>query len=117
MTNNYIEFKPEKYNISRSDIQNNIVQKPNRSFMGWMPRVWLYYKTIDKTDKGFYRWINKNIAREPVYVNDKNMAESKRLIEKYLNNTGYFKSKVAPEKTVAEGLAKVDYVIHPSKPY
>lgn len=117
LTNNYIEFEPEKYNISRSDIQNNIVQKPNRSFMGWMPRVWLYYKTIDKTDKGFYRWVNKNIAIEPVYVNDKNMAESKRLIEKYLNNTGYFKSKVTPEKTIVEGRALVDYVVHPSKPY
>lgn len=117
LINNTVDFEPEKYNISRSDISSNIVQKPSRSFLGWMPRVWLYYKTLNKTDKGFYRWVNKNVAKEPVYVNDKNMAESKRLIEKYLNNTGYFKSKVTPEKTIVEGRALVDYVVHPSKPY
>ena len=117
LINNKVDFEPEKYNISRSDIQSNIVQKPNRSLLGWMPRVWLYYKTINKTDKGFYRWVNQNMAVKPEYVNDKNMAESKRLIEKYLNNTGYFKSKVTIEKTIIENRAIVDYVVHPTKPY
>lgn len=117
LINNFIEFEPEKYSISRSDIQNNIVQKPNKNLLGWLPRVWLYYKTVDKKDKGFYRWVNKNIAIKPEYVNEKNMAESKRLIEKYLNNTGYFKSKVTTEKTIVEDRAIVEYIVHPAKPY
>lgn len=117
LINNFIEFEPEKYNISRSDVSSNIVQKPNKNLLGWLPRVWLYYKTIDKTDKGFYRWVNKNMAIKPEYVNNKNMQESKRLIEKYLNNTGYFKSKVTLEKTVVEHRAIVEYVVHPAKPY
>lgn len=114
---NKVEFEPEKYNISKSDITSNIVQKPTKSLFGWLPRVWLYYKTIDKTDKGFYRWVNKNMAIEPEYVNSKNMSESKRLIEKYLNNTGYFKSKVTPLSTVDNKRATVTYIVSPTKPY
>lgn len=117
LINNYIEFEPDKYSISRSDITNNIVQKPNKNFLGWMPRVWLYYKTVDRTDKGFYRWVNKNMAVEPEYVSNRKMLESKRLIEKYLNNTGYFKSKVTMDKEIVEDRAIVGYIIHPTKPY
>ena len=114
---NYVEFEPEKYTISKSDVSNNIVQKPNKNFLGWLPRVWLYYKTVDKTDKGFYRWVNKNMAIKPEYVNNKSMNESKRLIEKYLNNSGYFKSKVTPKKTIIEDRAIVEYIVYPTKPY
>ena len=117
LIDNFVEFEPEKYEISKSEVSNNIVQKPNRNFLGWLPRVWLYYKTIDKTDKGFYRWVNRNLAVEPEYISNKSMMESKRLIEKYLNNTGYFKSKVTPEKTIIENRAIVEYIIHPTKPY
>ena len=112
-----IEFDTDKYKISKSDISNNIVQKPNKNLAGWLPRVWLYYKTVDKTDKGFYRWVNKNMAIKPEYVNTKNMSESKRLIEKYLNNTGYFKSKVTPTSTVENKRATVTYHIKAAKPY
>ena len=114
---NEVEFEPEKYNISKSDISNNIIQKPAKNLFGWLPRVWLYYKTVDKTDKGFYRWVNKNMAVKPEYVSNKSMSESKRLIEKYLNNTGYFKSKVTPQKSVEDKRATVTYVVHPTKPY
>ena len=75
LINNSVEFEPEKYNISRSDVSNNIVQKPNKNLFGWLPRVWLYYKTIDKTDKGFYRWVNKNLAVEPEYVSNNSVFE------------------------------------------
>ena len=112
-----IEFETDKYDISRSDISNNIVQKPAKNLFGWLPRVWLYYKTVDKTDKGFYRWVNKNMAVKPEYVNSKNMSESKRLIEKYLNNTGYFKSKVTPKSTVENKRATVTYYVKAAKPY
>lgn len=117
LINNFVEFDPEKYQISKSDISSNIVQKPNKNLLGWLPRVWLYYKTVDKTDKGFYRWVNKNMAIQPEYVSNKKQNESKRLIEKYLNYSGYFKSKVTTQTTYVDKRAIVEYVVHPTKPY
>lgn len=117
LIDNEIEFDPEKYEISKSDINSNITQKPMKTLFGWMPRVWLYYKTAEKSDKGFYRWVNKNVAIAPDYCSNKSTSESKRLIENYLNNTGYFKSKVTPRKTVENNRATVTYVVHPTKPY
>ena len=106
-----------RYNISKSEVSNHIVQKPNRNLFGWLPRVWVYYKTIDKTDRKFYKWVNKNFGLEPVYYNNVFTADSKRQIENYLNNTGYFKSKVTVIKKDKNKRAKLVYKITPTRPY
>ena len=106
-----------RYNISKSEVSNHIVQKPNRNLFGWLPRVWVYYKTIDKTDRKFYKWVNKNFGLEPVYYNNVFTADSKRQIENYLNNTGYFKSKVTVVKKDKNKRAKLVYKITPTRPY
>jgi len=106
-----------QYNISTSDISKYIVQKPNKNLFGWLPRVWIYYKTINKTDKGFYRWVNKNLGIEPVYYNSMASADSKRQMENYLNNTGFFKSKVVATKTEKRKRVKTTYRITPTTPY
>ena len=105
------------YNISKSEVSNYVIQKPNKNLFGWLPRVWVYYKTIDKTDKSFYKWINKNFGVEPVYYNSVLTTDSKRQIENYLNNTGFFKSKVMATKSDKNNRAKVVYRIMPNKPY
>ena len=104
-------------NISKSGVNDRIIQRPNRNILGWLPRVWVYYKTIDKTDKGFYRWVNKSFGVEPVYYNSVLTADSKRQIENYLNNTGFFKSQVVAEKTDKNKRSKVVYRISPKPPY
>lgn len=105
------------YNISKSEVSNYVIQKPNKNIFGWLPRVWVYYKTLDKTDKSFYRWINKNFGVEPVYYNSVLTADSKRQIENYLNNTGFFKSRVMATKIDKNNRATVVYRIIPAKPY
>lgn len=117
LIDNKVEFATDKYQLTKSEISNNISQKPNRNLFGWLPRVWLYYKTINKTDKRFYRWVNKNMAIEPEYYKNKNAAESKRLIEKYLDNTGYFKSHVTTKNDIKNKRATVKYIVSPAKPY
>lgn len=105
------------YNISNSELSDYIIQKPNRNLFGWLPRVWVYYKTIDKSDRKFYKWINKNFGIEPVYYNSIFTADSKRQMENYLDNTGFFKSKVVATRNIKNKRAKVVYTITPTKPY
>ena len=105
------------FDISKSGVNDRIIQKPNKNLFGWLPRVWVYYKTINKTDKGFYKWVNKNFGVEPVYYNTILTADSKRQIENYLNNTGFFKSQVVANKTDKNKRSKVVYRIKPKTPY
>ena len=106
-----------QYNISKSEVSNYIVQKPNKNLFGWLPRVWLYYKTVNRTDSKFYKWVNKNLGVEPVYYSNMYTNDSRYQIMNYLNNTGFFKSKVIAEKTVKNNRAVVVYKLQPTKPY
>ncbi len=106
-----------KYDISRSEISNYIIQKPNKNLFGWLPRVWVYYKTEKKSNKKFYRWINRNFGVEPVYISDVHTNNSKRQMEDYLDNVGFFKSKVTPSISKRKIRARVTYKITPAKPY
>ncbi len=106
-----------RYDISKSEVSNYITQKPNKNLFGWLPRVWIYYKTLNKTDKSFYRWVNHNLGVEPVYYSNVYTNDSKRQIENYLNNTGFFKSKVTATKSEKNKRASVVYRITPAKPY
>lgn len=114
---NVIVNDSTQYHIPKSEVSNYIVQKPIKSIFGWMPRVWVYYRTQPKTDKKFFKWINKSFGVEPVYYSISKTDISRQQIENYLENTGYFKSKVEPEMTSRNNRAKVVYKIHPQEPY
>lgn len=114
---NYVTNDSTHFNISKSSVADYIVQKPNKSLFGWLPRVWIYYKTQNKTDRRFYKWVNKNLGVEPIYYNSANTADSKKQIEEYLNNTGFFKSKVVATKYERNKRAYVEYRIKPKTPY
>lgn len=106
-----------RFNISKSEVADYIIQRPNKNLFGWMPRVWVYYKTQNKIDRGFYRWVNKNIGVEPVYYSSTYTADSRRQISNYLDNTGSFKSKVRADMKAKNKRAKVTYHMAPSRPY
>ncbi|MBR6439150.1 MAG: BamA/TamA family outer membrane protein [Bacteroidales bacterium] len=111
------KYEIPKYDITKSEISNYIIQRPNKTFLGWMPRVWIYYKTQYKTKK-FSKWINRNLGVEPVYYNHALTTDSKKLVENYLDNTGFFKSKVVTEKTENKRKrAKVVYKVIKTEPY
>lgn len=114
---NEITNDSTQFDISKSALADNIIQRPNKNIFGWLPRVWIYYKTQNKTDKGFYRWVNKNLGKEPVYNNSMNTADSRRQMVNYLNNTGFFKSKVVATKTEKNQRARVLYKVTPATPY
>lgn len=82
-----------------------------------MPRVWIYYQTKDKTQKKFYKWINKTLGKDPVYY-DKQLTENSSVqISRYLNDIGYFKSEVSTEVKEKNKKTKISYKIKPATPY
>lgn len=110
------DIEIENNDIDKSDITKHISQKPINQLFGWMPFVYVYYKTENKTSS-FSKWLNENIGRKPVYYSRAATAKSINEIETYLNNTGFFKSKVESYHTEKNVRSKVTYKITPSKPY
>lgn len=117
LKDNMIEIDNPKVSFTKSDISPYIIQSENPKFLGFMPLTWLYYKTEKNKDSKVIKWINKTIGEKPVYLNNEMTENSVKQINGYLNNIGYFNSKVTTEVNNRRGIGNVTYTIHPSKPY
>lgn len=114
---NKIKIAENYDELNRSDISKHLTQDAMPQLFGWMPMVNVYYRTEHKTDRKFYKWVNEKIGNEPVYFSESSTLESKREIEAYLNDIGFFKSKVETSSEIKDKRARVTYTIYPSKPY
>ena len=117
LIDNQIDIDTTYSEINKSDISNYIIQKPSSSLFNWQPRVWIYYKTINKKDRSFYRWLNQSFGKAPIYYDNYSTLESQKQITNYLNDIGFFNSIVTATKTEKKKRAKVIYNIKLSSPY
>lgn len=114
---NKVKIEGKKVEFKKSDVTPYITQKTHKvSFPTKFP-TWLYYVTEKKTDKKFWRWVNKYLTREPEYYDAEAARNSARQIEQYLDNRGYFNSKVTNTVKFKRHKAYATYTIHPSTPY
>lgn len=114
---NKVEIKDKKVEFKKSDVSPYIAQKTHKvSFPTRFP-TWLYYVTEKKTDKKFWRWVNENLTRKPEYYDAESARNSARQIAQYLDNRGYFHSKVTNSVRFKKHKAYVTYTIQPSTPY
>lgn len=111
--NVHTEFK-------KSDLSAYIVQSPHKVRFPFKFPTWLYYVTEHKTGR-FWRWVNGSIARTPEYFDADAAYHSARQMEQYLDNRGYFHSKVSyttkPKSAWKRHRIKTTYTIVPTQPY
>ncbi len=117
LKNNIVEIHSKDVDFSKSDISHYISQSATPKFLGFMPQTWIYYKTENKTNKKFYKWINETIGKKPVYFNNELKEKSVSQISKYLNDVGYFNSGISTQIKNKRGIGKVIYGIYPAQPY
>ena len=114
---NVIEIEGEKVEFSKSDVSSYITQKPHRVRFPFKFTTWLYYVTEENKGTGFKHWINEHLTKQPEYFNASEIKPSAKQMEQYLNNIGYFNSKITTNTTFSKYRAKVTYTIHPATPY
>lgn len=118
---NKVEIKNKDVDIKASDLKSYITQKTFSARFPFRSGLWWYYITENKTDKKFWRWINNHFGTQPEYYDANASVYSIQQLEQYLNNIGYFNSKVTyrVEKVSKRKrhLAKVIYSVYPSEPY
>ncbi|MCQ2314215.1 MAG: BamA/TamA family outer membrane protein [Bacteroidales bacterium] len=105
-----------KHKYSDAEIENNIIQTNYRHLFRIMPRLWLYYKTENKTGK-LGKWFHNNVAKPPVYLDETMARKSVIQMEKYLFNVGYFGAKVETDVVTHKKYSWMYYKVIQPKPY
>ena len=114
-----IEGKEYKNKIEKSKLSSFITLKPYReTFQTNMP-TWIYYHWEKHPKSKFWIWMNKTFGSEPVYYDPSGANNSAKQMMLYLDNVGYFNSKVthSVELKKRRKRASVTYTVFPSKPY
>ena len=102
--------------FTKSEISDYIIQGTHKVSFPNKFTTWLYYVTED-SDWSLWRWVNEYLSREPEYYDATAAYNSAKQIEDYLDNRGYFNSKVTNTVKYKGFKAKAYYVVHPATPY
>lgn len=123
LSKNEVVITDKNVEFTKSDLSSYITQKPYKIGLLYRFPTWLYYVTEHHTDKGFWRWVNKNLTKTPEYFDKEAVHNSVKNLEQYLDNRGYFHSKVTSQvlpykkcKRQSYRLKTV-YTVYPSQPY
>ena len=105
--------------IDKSDVSKYISLKPYKSPIRTNIPTWFYYQSELHPKSKVWKWLNKRFGKQPVYYEKSEANNSSTQMMRYLDNVGYFNSKVTHEVTFKEKnkKAKVIYHIYPTNPY
>jgi len=120
VTKNVVEIqhkKDEKTAFTKSDLAAFAGQRSNKQIFGTRFPLWVYYKTIKKTDRKFWKWINEHVGKEPIYYEKSLSNTGADQMERYLRNLGYFNADVKSSAKIKRFKADVLYTVNPRKPY
>ncbi len=80
-----------KKSFIKTTIENAIHPKPNKSFLGLHPKVWMYLVAGENPKSKFKKWLKKK-GVEPVLMSSINPNATSKIIDAKLFNIGIFKS-------------------------
>ena len=107
----------EKTTLSKSELSSYITLKPYKTALETNIPTWIYYKWEQHPKSAFWKWTNERFGKEPVYYDASGAKNSANQITKYLDNVGYFNSKVTYSVKTDNKRAKVTYNVYPATPY
>ena len=106
--------------FKKSDVSSYIQQQPIKTSYPFRIPLWFHYITQNKQGS-FGKWINQHLGKQPEYYDPNATVNSARQIEQYLNNRGYFNSKVTTEakrvSRMRRHLIRTTYTIQAAEPY
>lgn len=114
---NKIVIEEKKTQISKSGLSDYITLKPYKnSFQTKLPN-WIYFKSERRPNNKAWKWLNEKFGREPIYYDATEANNSAKQMSRYLDNVGYFHSKVTHTVKERGKRAKIAYHVYPSEPY
>ena len=114
---NKIVIEGKKTQISKSGLSNYITLKPYKNTFQTKVPNWIYFKWERKPNSKFWKWLNDRFGREPVYYDATGANNSTTQMMRYLDNVGYFHSKVTHTVKTRSKRSKITYHVYPTNPY
>ena len=114
---NNVVIEEEKTEISKSGLSNYISLKPYKTGFQTNIPTWIYYKSEQRPNSKIWAWMNKKFGRTPVYYDVKEAKNSSTQMMRYLDNVGYFHSKVNHTVDTTRKKVIVTYHVYPTRPY
>lgn len=113
-----LEFKNKKQiqdeKALESLILNKLYPSPNKKFLGlFYAKLWVYKNVEPKADreKGFKHWIKAKFAEPPVLIEDVNAGLMESIIDKTMQDKGYFNSVTSHQIIRKKQQAELVYTI------
>lgn len=108
---NRVKMKIDEKNVSTADLKKVIRQRPNTRILGVIRfHLGLYNLSGNNEKKRFNRWL-RSIGEAPVVYSPFMTDRSKKQLELYLNNKGYYKASVSDSVWFKKKKAYVEYRI------
>lgn len=111
------ELKKGKKKTIRKQLEALTRPKPNASFLGLRPKLWLWNIGGNPKKKISVRRLLKNLGEPPVLLSDVNVEYNNQVLQNTLENNGYFRSFVSGEVEIKNRRAKAIYTATPGRQY
>ncbi len=101
--------KKEKSNL-RDALKEQLRPKPNSSFLGLRPRLYIYNITKEpKKQKGIGYWLKYRIGEKPVLLGDVDRSFNEKILVNYSENKGFFNARASSDTISKNKKAQVIY--------
>lgn len=108
----------EEKNKLKDNLEPDLLPKPNQSFLGLRPRLYIYNITKEpKKPKGLRNWLKYKIGEKPVLLNDVDLNFNNEIITNYSQNRGYFNAESNFEIIKDGKKASINYTLQPHHQY
>ena len=111
-----IDIEGKYDEISRSELKTFLKPKPNTKTIFFRTKLYNYYRYQQRKTK-FRSWLYSHFGEEPAYYNTLDVDLVVKNMDRYLNNIGFFNSKITYQVKFTNKMAKVMFVITPSIPF
>lgn len=117
LVNKYdIEFEKKYPQTDQSDLKLFLRPKANKKLLGWRSKLYFHYRNLNKPTK-FNAWLDRSFGEPPAFYSEEDADWTTLRMEQYLDNIGFFNSKVDYKVEYGDKTADVSYMIHPAAPY
>lgn len=101
-----------------NQLTSDLTPKPNSSFLGLRPKLYIYNTTKEpKKQKGYRYWKKYKLGEPPVLLSDVDIEFNRDLIENHSENKGYFNVTSSYDVEEKNQKAKVIYRVEPKTRY
>lgn len=112
------EISKKERKVLKSDMQDLLRPKPNKSFLGLKPKLFFYNLAgTTKKEKGFRHWLKYKVGEEPVLFSKVDLEYNRKVLQNYAENNGYFNAQTSSDSTRNGKKASAEYTIKPGKQY